>query len=144
MSELKVCKKGQSWRHALELWNNMETNKLQPNVECYNCVISICAKVCQYKEAFEFLHEMERQPDIQPNVITYSLAINACAKASQCKEALDLLWEMKTGAQGKEALNLLGGMKRGSKSIQQPNRITYSSAIHAFAKSRRLSTCWGN
>ena len=78
---------------TLQLLDEMQQRRLEPNVINFNATISACEKGRQWEKALQLPYEMQ-QRRLEPNVISFNAAISACGKGGQWEKALELLDEM--------------------------------------------------
>ena len=129
---------------TLQLLDEMQQRRLEPNVISFIATISACEKGRQWEKALQLLDEMQ-QRRLEPDVISFNAAISACGKGGQWDKALQLLDEMpqrrldpdvisfsaaisacEKSEQWEKALELLDEMQQRK---LEPDVISFSAAI---------------
>ena len=77
---------------ALQLFQEMRTYGIEPNIISYNATISACEKGVQWDKAMNLFKDMQIN-SIDPNIISYSETIGACFNSCKYKEAFKQLQE---------------------------------------------------
>jgi pentatricopeptide repeat protein len=153
--EIARLQKQRQLREAVELFKEMDSRGIKPDVVICSQLVTIYGKLRQPELALKMLETMETERGLVPNDRTYNAAISACAKGGQWQQALSLLQEMREkgvipdritysaaisacgkGGQWQQALSLLQEMRE--KGVT-PNVITYSAAISACEKGGEVS-----
>ena len=68
--------KQELWTKAVELIDEMKSNRVWPDIYTYSSVISACAAGGRYEEALKLIKEMRGgSPRVRPNKIAYTGAI---------------------------------------------------------------------
>eukprot|EP00879_Flechtneria_rotunda_P003046 GHRR01003266.1.p1 GENE.GHRR01003266.1~~GHRR01003266.1.p1 ORF type:complete len:686 (+),score=259.67 GHRR01003266.1:1502-3559(+) len=81
-SMLNVCVKSGEVEMALDVFNQMLVEGLQPNLVTYNTLLEVYAKRGMWREAVGVLDNLERQR-LVPEPRTYNIVMNACNAARQ-------------------------------------------------------------
>ena len=66
-----------TWVHALQLFDGMESSRVEANTITYSAAISVCEKAGEWVRALQLLQSMENSR-VEANTITYSAAIRVC------------------------------------------------------------------
>eukprot|EP00611_Tribonema_gayanum_P029574 TRINITY_DN7957_c0_g1_i2.p1 TRINITY_DN7957_c0_g1~~TRINITY_DN7957_c0_g1_i2.p1 ORF type:complete len:566 (-),score=111.39 TRINITY_DN7957_c0_g1_i2:274-1971(-) len=92
---ISACAKAGQWKAALQLLEDMTTNRVQPDVITYGAALDALGRAGddQSEKALGLLRGMSKH-GIRPDLICYSSAAHACAKGGRYKVALQLLEEM--------------------------------------------------
>ena len=94
----------------MELWSDMQMNKVVPNQRTFNVFIFACAQNGYWSKAFDFLLQMEKQ-GIERSLITYNILLSSLpADGSAVEQASFLLNHMQ-------------------QSDVQPDAVSYTCAI---------------
>ena len=72
---INACEKGGEWEKALELQDEMQQRRLEPDVISFNAAVSACEKVGQWEIALQLLNEMQ-QRRLEPDMVSYITAIS--------------------------------------------------------------------
>ncbi|CAL1386043.1 unnamed protein product [Linum trigynum] len=73
-------------RKALELFNEMKANGINPDVVTYTTIMNLYCSVDHLKEAVNLFHDMEAK-GVEPDVITYSVLLKGELKEIRCKRS---------------------------------------------------------
>jgi len=92
---VNACEKGGQWQRALELFQQMQDNHVQPTTITCTSVVSAC-KVCgQWQEALSVLTQMKTM-GVPADAHTFSNAISACNKAGKWMAAIRTYEDMRS------------------------------------------------
>eukprot|EP00434_Breviolum_minutum_P020079 symbB.v1.2.017711.t1/scaffold1384.1/size122353/1 len=141
---------GEKWQHALSLFFQLVTSRLQGSLVSYNSAISAAEKSGEWRIAMQLMEDLIATPHLLPDIITYNAVISACAKGGQWQHAMSLYSALlgyrlypsvitcsslisacERGGRWQEALHLLEELPAYE---VKANIITYNSAISACEK----------
>lgn len=91
---ISAAEKGQQWKLALEVLEEMKTAGHGANVIAYSAAISALSKGQMWHKALELFREIEASGG-KPSIVTYNATMTALEKGLQWERALDLFDEMK-------------------------------------------------
>ncbi|XP_043724371.1 pentatricopeptide repeat-containing protein At2g02750 [Telopea speciosissima] len=81
-------------KSALEIFNLMKKEGIQPNLVTFTCVISACSHNGCIDEGFEIFRMMSRDCGLSPTTVHFSGMVDLLGRAGLLKEARDLIQEM--------------------------------------------------
>lgn len=99
-----------------------------------------CGKAGRQREALALLGNMH-EDGVQADTVVYNAAIDACSVAVDWEAALQLLQGMKDGvaaAAAADAAGTVGRSTTGVAAFPPPDVVSYSSAITACARAKRV------
>ncbi|CAI0440294.1 unnamed protein product [Linum tenue] len=73
-------------RKALELFNEMKANGINPDVVTYTTIMNLYCSIDHLKEAVNLFHDMEAK-GVEPDVITYTVLLKGELKEIRCKRS---------------------------------------------------------
>lgn len=139
---------------ALELWLEMETANIAPDMFAYSTMIRLYNK--QFQECLSLLESMKRL-GMKPNLVVYNCVLHALSLKGQISLARKLLAEMvRVGVKPdlkshNSMMNCFAVAKLWQSALDyvkeikelgfQPDAVTYGSLIHAAAKANKWEVC---
>ncbi|CAM9647643.1 unnamed protein product [Ectocarpus sp. 4 AP-2014] len=140
---LGACGNAGEWKAALRLLEDMRQAGVTPNAYNYSAAMDACGKAGRQREALALLGHM-RKAGVRADTACYNAAIDACSVAMNWTAALQLLQEMRLGVAGAASGGAPGGGGTvGVEAPPPPDVVSYSSAITACARARRVDEALG-
>lgn len=72
----------------MQFFREMEEAGVRPDLKAYNSIISACARVARWEDAWDICSTMRRS-GMQPDTRTYNALISACERAGKPERALE-------------------------------------------------------
>lgn len=87
---------GARWQQALQLFRQMQIEKIRPNVVTYRKTIQALAEADRWEDAFTVLGEMTTTHGIRPkNPVVYLATMRACAAGGQPEKLVEIFEKMR-------------------------------------------------
>ncbi|KAF5205083.1 Pentatricopeptide repeat-containing protein [Thalictrum thalictroides] len=81
-------------RDALEIFNKMRSDHVEPNYITYICVLYACCEGGFIEEGWEYFSSMESEHGISPGEDHYACMVNLLGRLGRIKQAEDLIRSM--------------------------------------------------
>eukprot|EP00397_Hematodinium_sp_SG-2012_P007281 GEMP01007323.1.p1 GENE.GEMP01007323.1~~GEMP01007323.1.p1 ORF type:complete len:836 (+),score=241.27 GEMP01007323.1:655-3162(+) len=138
--------RGQAWMHALQLYRDMNDQRLAPTVVTYGSLIAVMEKSRQWRTAWSLFQHMHRESgnstgnhsSIGANVVVCNNMLSALEKGNQWQHALRLLRVMSNGAVSRDDLRESNELRApgGDATMRvKPDVISFSAVLSAMERS---------
>jgi len=114
-SIISCCERTSRWQKSMELFQELQEQRVRANIICYSALISSFEKGFQWQFSMAAFHQMEMS-QLVPDVICYSALLSSFEKGLQWQWSLHFFQVM-------------------SRKKLRPNSISYHAAISAAEKS---------
>ena len=117
---LNVCRLNNDIQCVFNVFEQMKSKNLEPDVVTYSTLITSCANEKNLTKALQIFQQMKSK-NLEPNVVTYSTLITCCANQKNLTKALQIFEQMK------------------SKKLE-PDVVTYNTLITCCIRTRNSKT----